>query len=110
MNKIKALKKLAEETQSNVLFAIKSLTEENSLIFFTSENVNEETVNCFPVGYFVGKYESYNEGVVQEVKGNDVMLFQTGESFGETFTLELNQLPYDSLIQILGCLELRVQD
>ena len=87
--------------------AIKELTAENPLILFDKENVDPcaDELYDLPYGYYVGKYDSYNEGTIWKVHGNDVTLFLRGEGmFGEEWELTLDQLPFESLVSLLDFL------
>ena len=112
MNKeqIKELVERANESITNVAQAIRTLTTDKPLILFdkdkidTEEGISSDEVYDFPYGYFVGKYESYLSGVVQKVEGNEVTLFLTGEEFGGVYEITLDQLPFESLVDLLHIL------
>jgi len=88
---------------------IKGHTEEEPLILYDKENPDsdDDKFNELPFAYYVGKYDSYNEGKIVEVQGENVIMVLTGEQFGETWELELNQLPFESLVGLLSYLEKR---
>ena len=108
MNKeqLKALMTLANETIGNVAFAIRTLTASNPLILFDKDNVNAEDDEIYdlPIGYNVGKYDSYSQGAVWKVEGNDVTLFFTGEEWGDLWYQEISDLPFSSQVDLLSYL------
>lgn len=87
--------------------AIKTLTAENPLILFDKDSIDpcENELYDLPYGYYVGKYDSYNEGTIWKVHGNDVTLFLRSEGmFGDEWELTLEQLPFESLVLLLDSL------
>jgi len=88
---------------------VKGHTEEEPLILYDKENPDsdDDKFNELPFAYYVGKYDSYNEGKIVEIQGENVIMVLTGEQFGETWELELNQLPFESLVELLSYLEKR---
>lgn len=113
MNKkqIKQLVTEANKVFANVAHAVKTLTEKNPLVLFTKEQAEEDQDSVFdmPYGYYVNKYEYYLQGAVQKVEGNDVTLFLTGEDWGDTISVCVDDLPFSSQIELLERLEERAE-
>lgn len=109
MNK-EYLLKLQEQANlivEQVSIVIKSMTTDNPLVLFDKDNPDMDTIYDLPIGYYVDKYDTYKQGAIHTVNGNDVTIFFTGEDFGDTFNLELYQLPFESLIELLTYLSER---
>jgi hypothetical protein len=105
-------KKECSELQANanaiiesVTKAIKSTTADKPLVLFNPKKINCDEIYDFPYGYTVGRHGDYLQGNVQKVCGNDVTLFLTGDDYGQTLELELEQLPFESLVQLLSYVE-----
>ena len=88
-----------------VAYAIKGLTEEKPLILFDPKKITDDELHEFPSGYEVGRHNDYLEGHVMEVCGEQVTLFLTGDDYGKTIEIQLNQLPFGSQIDILSYIE-----
>jgi len=111
MNKeqIKSLQTEANKVIHEVYEAIKTLTAGNPLVLFERQNADADEILDFPYGYNVGKYEEYQQGAIREVNDEDVELFLTGDSWGETFHTELCQIPFDQQVDLLTYIAERVQ-
>lgn len=88
-----------------VAVAIKGLTQEKPLVLFDPKTVDDDELREFPSGYEVGRHGDYLEGHVQSVCGDDVTLFLTGDDYGDTIEIQLNQLPFGSQIDLLSYIE-----
>lgn len=88
---------------------IKGHTEEEPLILYDKEKLDggDDTFYELPFAYYVDKHSFYCEGRIVEVQGDNVLMLFTGEEFGEEHNLELNQCPFESLVQLLSYLEKR---
>ena len=93
----------AKNVQRNVLNAIKTTTAEKPLVLFDKDKVNstDEDILNFPYSYTVTDNNDYVEGAIWKVEGNEVVLFLTGESWGELYYQNVNDLPFESQIEIL---------
>ena len=101
-----ALQELANDTIRSVIDAIRTATAEKPLTLFNSEDENlEDEIYDYPYGYFVSKHSFYIQGQVMSVKGDEVVLFLTGEDWGDLHHTELSQLPFESLVDLLSYLE-----
>ena len=103
---LQLLQDLAWKTTANVIDVIKKLTADNPLILFDKETIecNDDAFDAFynlPYAYYVGKHEFYSEGSIWKVHGNNVTIMFRGEEFGDTWELELNEIPYESLVSLL---------
>ena len=103
---IEVLQAKANKLYADVILAIIGLTAENPLVLFDSSKVDEDdelrdNLYDFPYGYFVSKHGFYVQGAIMKVKGNNVTLFLTGEDWGDTHELEVDELPYSSLVELL---------
>lgn len=103
---IRNLESSANLLYVNVILAIRELTAENPLVLFDKSKVDEDeelrdNIYEFPYGYYVGKYQYYNQGAIMKVHGNSVTLFLTGEEWGEEHEQELDEVPYSSLVNLL---------
>jgi hypothetical protein len=107
---IKSLMDEAWKTIANVQHTVRTLTAENPLILFDKDKADAETDDLYdlPYGYYVDKYENYNQGAIQRVCGDEVTIFLTGERFGETWELSLTELPIESQIDLLTYLTDRI--
>lgn len=99
---IEVLHDKAIDVIANVQRIIREKTADNPLILFTDETIDSDAVYDFPYGYYVNKWGNHCEGVIQQVKGDDVVLFYTGEEFGETQKMTVDQMPFESLIDLLN--------
>jgi hypothetical protein len=105
---IAELKEFAYDIIGGVQKAIKELTAENPLILFDKDKIEEDDgLYDYPFGYVVGRHGDYISGQVMKVQGDEFVLFATGDNYGETFDLEISQLPFESLVSILDYLEER---
>lgn len=108
MNKeqIELLAAEANESIANVAHALRTLTADKPLILFDKDNVegDEDEIYDLPIGYNVGKYDSYSQGAVWKVEGDDVTLFLTGEEFGELWHQKVDDLPFSSQVDLLSYL------
>ena len=95
-----------------VVDTIKTLTANKPLVLFDPKSIDtgENEPYDFPFGYTVGRHGDYLSGNVQKVCGNDVSLFLTGDDYGQTLELELEQLPFESLVLLLSYLEETLED
>jgi hypothetical protein len=113
MNKkqIELLQTEANTVIANVHRAVKTLTAENPLILFDKDKVegDEDFIYDLPIGYNVDKYSTYQQGAVCKVQGDDVELYLTGDEAGQTFDIQLNQLPFESLVELLSYLNERAE-
>ena len=113
MNKkqIKELVTRANEAIANVAHAVRTLTEGNPLILFDKDTVqgDDDEIYDMPIGYTVNKYEDYLQGAVWKVEGDEVTLFLTGESWGQLYYQNVNDLPFDSQTEILNLLAERAE-
>lgn len=107
------LKTLVEQGWSNVravVEAIKTLTAEKPFVLFdfekidTDEGISQDEMYDLPFAYYVDKHFFYCEGRIQRIEGNDVTMIFTGEEYGEEHQLELQQVPYESLLEVLSML------
>jgi hypothetical protein len=104
---LETLKTQGWDTIRAVSDAIRTLTAENPLILFDKDNVDScgDELYDLPYGYYVGKYDSYNEGTIWKVQGNDVTLFLRCEGmFGEEWEQTLEEVPFESLVSLLDYL------
>lgn len=110
-DELKTLEDVAWNSIANVQKAIRTLTAENPLVLFDKDNADGEADELYdlPFGYYVGKYDSYNQGAIQRVCGDEVTIFFTGEQFGDTHELSLSDLPIESQIDLLGYLANRIE-
>lgn len=102
-----ALQELANDTIRSVIDTIRTATKEKPLTLFTvrdDENFQDEIYD-YPYGYFVSKHSYYVQGQVMTVNGDEVVLFLTGEDWGDLHHTELSQLPFESLVDLLSYLE-----
>jgi len=109
---IAKLQAKANKLYADVILAIIELTAENPLILFDKSKVDEDdelrdNIYEFPYGYYVGKYQYYNQGAIMKVHGNSVTLFLTGEEWGEEHEQDLDEVPYSSLVDLLTYLNER---
>jgi hypothetical protein len=100
---IKSLMDEAWKTIANVQHAVRTLTAENPLILFNKDTIesDDDTLYELPFGYYVGKYEYYNEGTIWKVHGDNVTIMLRGEEFGDLWELTLDQLPFESVVSLL---------
>jgi len=100
----------AWQIMRDVQKAIEELTAENPLILFNKDEIesDDDLLYELPYAYYVGKYEYYNEGTIWKVCGKEVTMLLRGEEFGETWQLELNQIPFESLVSLLTYLKERL--
>jgi hypothetical protein len=112
-DELKALAKQGWDNVRAVAKAIKELTENNPLVVFDREKLNQEgglstdELYDLPIGYTVDKYETYLQGAIMFVQGNQVKLHLTGEDFGQEIWVELDELPFESQLQLLTLLSER---
>jgi len=115
MGKLDALKELGWRVIKEVTDTIKNDTKDNPLNVFTlnedgdpvdidGELMDPDAIYDLPYGYVVGKYNEYFQGVVKVVNGNDVTLYMTGEEFGELWDTEVDQLPFETRVELLNFL------
>jgi len=98
-----ALQKLSNECRDNVENAIRTLTADNPLVLFDKDKIDScsDELYDFPFGYYIGRYDTYNQGAIQRVCGDDVTIFLTGEQFGEEWELNVADLPFYSQVELL---------
>lgn len=103
-DEIKQLATEANEVIAKVVQAIRNLTAGNPLILFDKDDANTQMDSIYelPIGYHVDKYGSYCQGAVWKVEGDEVILFFTGEDWGQLWYQNLDDLPFSSLIEILN--------
>lgn len=102
----KELQQTAKDVNEKVIETIRRVTTEKPLILFDSKADDlEDEIYDYPYGFFVSKYNYYIQGQVMSVKGNEVVLFLTGEDWGEFHDLILDDLPIESLIDLLSYLD-----
>lgn len=108
---IKQLVTDANKAIANVAHAIITLTAGNPLILFDKDNADAEADDIYdlPIGYTVNKYEDYLQGAVWKVEGDDVTLFLTGESWGQLYSQNVNDLPFESQTEILDLIAERTE-
>lgn len=113
MNKeqIKSLVTEANKAIANVAHAIRTLTADKPLILFDKDNADAEADDIYdlPIGYTVNKYEDYLQGAVWKVEGDEVVLFLTGESWGELYYQNVNDLPFESQTELLDLIAERAE-
>jgi hypothetical protein len=99
------LQETANKVYDEVTKTIKDLTKENPLEVFSKEDTEaddfQDRVYEHPYGYFVSKHGFYVQGAVQKVQGNDAILFLTGEDWGDDYTVDVSELPFESQISLL---------
>jgi len=106
------LQAMAYAIMHDVIGFVKGHTEEEPLILYDKENllVIDEIGDDFyelPFAYYVGKHGDYNEGRIVEVQGENVIMVLSGDEFPKTWELELSQLPFESLVELMSYLEKR---
>jgi hypothetical protein len=103
------LQAMAYATMNEIVCFIKGHTEEEPLILYDKENVDgtDDKFYELPFAYYVDKHSFYCEGRIVEVQGDNVLMLFTGEEFGDEHELELNQIPFESLVELLSYLEKR---
>lgn len=108
---IKQLVTEANKAIANVAHAIRTLTADKPLILFDKDNADAEADDIYdlPIGYTVNKYEDYLQGAVWKVEGDEVVLFLTGESWGELYYQNVNDLPFESQTELLDLIAERAE-
>ena len=103
---LETMKEIANDVSRNIQKAISELTRENPLVLFTDDQANAEADDIyeFPYAYYVDKYSGYNQGAIQNVSGNDVTIFLTGDEFGNKIELDLSEVPFSSQVDLLNYL------
>ena len=90
---------------------IKGHTEELPLILYDKDKLKDGEADDefydLPYAYFVDKYESYNEGKIVEIQGENVLLVFSGDEFPNTHELELSEVPFVTQVELLSYLEKR---
>jgi hypothetical protein len=109
---LKELQNLANRCLNDVANVIRILTADNPLILFDKDTIesDNDTLYDLPFGYYVGKYEYYNEGTIWKVHGNDVTIMLRGEQFGDTWELSVSDLPFESQVDLLTYLAERIEE
>ena len=105
---VKAIRAEADKVFANVHEAIKTLTAEKPFIVFDRNKDQEELedeIYDLPYGYTVNKYGDYLQGAIQQVHGNEVVLFLTGDDFGQEYHISLGDVPFSCQIDLLEILE-----
>lgn len=103
---LKPLFERAENIVQEVYEAIKTLTVNDPLTVFNGDDFEGDADEIWdlPYGYYIGKYETYNEGRIKEVQGENVKLFLMGERHGEAWEQQLYEVPFQSQLEILEML------
>ena len=103
------LQMIAYSTMEEVINFIKGHTEEEPLIIYDKEKLDgtDDKFYELPFAYYVDKHNFYCEGRIVQIQGNNVLMIFTGEEFGEEHELELNQCPFESLVEVMSYLEKR---
>ena len=103
------LQAMAYATINEVTNFIKGHTEEEPLILFDKSNLEDVSDEFYdlPFGYYVGRHGDYNEGKIVEVQGKNVLMVLSGDEFPKTWELELSELPFETLVQLLSYLKER---
>lgn len=102
----KALQQRANDVIAEVIKTIREATAEKPLTLFDSEDEDlQDAIYDYPYGFFVSKHSFYVQGQVMTVKGDEVVLFLTGEDWGDLHHLSLGDLPVESLVDLLSYLE-----
>lgn len=101
-----ALRDSIGENIRKVMEVVKTMTTEKPLILYDKDKLDgtDDKFYELPFAYYVDKHSFYCEGRIVEVHGNDVLMLFTGEEFGDEHHLDLDAIPFESLIDLLDYL------
>jgi hypothetical protein len=106
---IKSLYNKSVDITFHLYEVISSLTNDNPLVLFDPEEVDNDNVYIYPYGYYVDKYGYNLCGVIMSVHEQKAKLFVTnGDSWGDIIDISLNDIPFESRIDILEYLYKRM--
>jgi len=107
ITKTNNMKHLKLETKANeAVNEMIDIIKNVSLDIFNPEQTDDDHKNHiepydYPYGFYITKHGFCVQGNVMNIKDGVANLFLTGEDWGDIYPLPINELPIESMIEIL---------